>query len=64
LKKRYQTHLWPLLEPNGFLAFHDAAKISSGAGYAGVIELIKKLMVDKRIEYVEMIDSIVVFKKN
>lgn len=57
----------PLLESGGFVGFHDSAPVTSlpsdFPGWPGPVRLVSELKADPRLEFVETIDSLSVFKK-
>ena len=59
---------FPLLDVGGIMAFHDSAKVTSlpsGSfdGWEGVVNLVKELKLDQRLKFIEVGDSLSVFKK-
>ncbi|MBI2436498.1 MAG: class I SAM-dependent methyltransferase [Candidatus Magasanikbacteria bacterium] len=60
---------YPLLSDNGFVAFHDAAPVTSDPhnphqGYEGPIRLVEELGSFDGLKYIGSYDSLVVFQKN
>lgn len=62
--KRDFIDWFPLLEREGFICFHDSAPIiNSFQGWPGPIKLVKELKDNNSMIFIEVIDTLSIFKK-
>jgi hypothetical protein len=53
----------PFVETGGYISLHDSALYRGGNGWPGPSRLSDELLNDKRIEYIDTVSSLTIFKK-
>lgn len=65
--KRDFEDWFSLLEPNGIIAFHDSAPVTSipdsFEGWPGPTKLVNEIKENRDLKYIETIDTLTIFKK-